>query len=102
MWPLFLFMKETMETEFILVETVLMYRMRYVVEVPAGKSVYALDTVTMEEAREFSQECLGELISSHRVVNEQEILELCDLDNSYAARWTTEQKFDAFVTTHEE
>jgi hypothetical protein len=44
-----------MKTEFVLVECVSTFRMRYVVEVPEGKSEYALDTVVMNEANEFSQ-----------------------------------------------
>ena len=44
------------ETEWVLVECVSTFRMRYMVEVPKDKSEYALDTVTMNEAKEFSQD----------------------------------------------
>ena len=63
------------ETQWVLVETVSTFRERYMVEVPVGidrygkdKADWALDTVTLEEAKEFSQEHLGETIVSHRVV----------------------------------
>ena len=86
------------ETELVLVECIQQYRMRYVVEVPVGKSEWALDTVTMEEATEFSQLDLGETIVSHRVVSKDDVLELCDEDNDYCSSWDTEKKFEVFVT----
>lgn len=93
------------ETQLVLVECVQTYRMRYVVEVPIGvdnygkdKSEWALDTVTMEEAVEFSQEPLGETIVSHRVISEEEAIALCDRDNDYAKDWETDLKFKNFVT----
>lgn len=75
------------ETEWVLVETVLTYRIRYCVEVPKGKAEWALDTVTMEEAKEFSQKSLGETIVSHRVVTEEEALAICKEDNDYVNSW---------------
>ena len=89
--------KET-ETEWVLVEAISQFRERYMVEVPKGKSVYALDTVAMQEAKEFSQEHLGEVIVSHRVVTFDEALELCDKDNDYCKSWNEEQKINAFFT----
>jgi hypothetical protein len=93
-------MKE--KTEMVLVETVSMFRIRYVIEVPAGHSDYALDTVTMQEGKEFSQKHLDETIVSHRIIDEKEILELCDNDNSYTISWDKEQKVKTFVTTIED
>lgn len=87
-----------MEKELVLVETLVTYRVRYVVEVPKGKDAWALDTVVCEEAKEFSQECLGEQIFSHRVVTQEAVLVLCNEDNAYANSWTAEQKFKTFVT----
>ena len=53
------------ETQWVLVETVSMFRERYMVEVPVGTDQYgknkvewALDTVVMEDAKEFSQQHL--------------------------------------------
>lgn len=87
-----------METEFVLVEAISQYRMRYVVEVPKGKADWAGDTVVCEEAKEFSQKHLGEVIMSERVVSKAEILEMCDEDNGYVTSWSPEKKFEAFVT----
>ena len=94
------------ETQWVLVETVSMFRERYMVEVPVGvdrynrdKADWALDTVTLEEAKEFSQEHLGETITSHRVVTKEEALALCDKDNDYCLSWTEEMKMKSFFTT---
>ena len=94
------------ETQWVLVETVSMFRERYMVEVPVGVDMYgkdkaewALDTVTMEEAKEFSQEHLGETIVSHRVVTKEEALALCDKENDYAKKWNDELKMKNFFTT---
>jgi len=86
------------DTEFVLVETVQTFRHRYVVEVPRGKSDWALDTVSMKEAKEFSQQHLGETIVSHRVIASDEVLRLCDQDNDYCKSWSEDKKFDSFVT----
>ena len=86
------------ETELVLVECIQQYRMRYVIEVPKGKDVWALDTVVMEEADEFSQLSLGEAIISHRVVTKEEVLDLCDIDNDYCKSWTDEKKLEVFIT----
>ena len=97
------------ETQWVLVETVSMFRERYMVEVPVGvdrygkdKADWALDTVTLEEAKEFSQEHLGETIVSHRVVTKEEALAMCDKDNDYARVWNDELKIKTFFTTMEE
>lgn len=94
------------ETQLVLVECVSTFRQRYMVEVPVGtddygndKTLWALDTVTMQEAKEFSQEFLGEQIVSHRVVTYDEALSLCDKDNDYTVSWDTETKVKNFFTT---
>jgi hypothetical protein len=94
------------ETQWVLVETVSTFRERYMVEVPVGvdrygkdKADWALDTVTLEEAKEFSQEHLGETIISHRVVTKEDALALCDKDNAYCSSWTEEMKMKSFFTT---
>ena len=71
-------------------------------EVPVGRAGWALDTVSCDEAKEFSQLSLGETIVSHRVVSKEEVLKICDEDNDYCHSWTDEQKIDAFVTTDNE
>ena len=90
------------KTELVLVEAVSMFRMRYVVEVPTGCSDYALDTVTMREALEFSQKHLDETIVSHRVISTDEALMLSDVDNDYTKTWSTEKKISTFVTPWKE
>ena len=88
-----------MATKWVLVDCVSMFRMRYMVEVPEEHPEYALDTVVMKEAKEFSQEHLDEVIVSHRVMDSTaEALVQCDLDNSYCSSWTDEQKINAFFT----
>lgn len=87
------------ETEWVMVECISTFRERYMVEVPKGKTEYALDTVTMNEAKEFSQEHLGETIVSHRVVSKEEALNICDQDNAYTKSWDNETKIKNFFTT---
>ena len=94
------------ETQWVLVETVSMFRERYMVEVPVGVDMYgkdkaewALDTVTMEEAKEFSQQHLGQTIVSHRVVTKEDALAMCDKENDYAKKWNDELKIQNFFTT---
>ena len=89
-------------SKWVLVETVLSYRMRYMVEAPDDHPEYALDTVTMQEAKEFSQLYLGEHITSHRVVSTSEALVQCDLDNDYCSGWEDDKKISAFFTNMEE
>jgi hypothetical protein len=94
------------ETQWVLVEAVSMFRERYMVEVPVGvdrygkdKAEWALDTVTLSEAKEFSQEHLGETIVSHRVITKKDALAMCDKDNDYARVWNDELKIQTFFTT---
>lgn len=91
--------EEDVETEMVLVEAILAYRMRYVVEVPKGKSVYASDTVISQEAEEFSQLALDEVITSTRVIDEKEFIRLCNEDNDYASGWDDARKKEVFLTT---
>lgn len=92
-------MSKKPKTKIVLVDTLVSYRMRYAVELAEDSpESWALDTVTMAQAAEFSQECLGEQIVSHRVVTEAEFLQQFDKDNSYLADWTAEKKFDSALT----
>ncbi len=90
--------KKKEEKVWVMVEAIQSFRMRYMVEVPVEHPEYALDTVTCNEAKEFSQEALPEVITSHRVMTEEEALVLCDIDNSYTKSWNKEQKIKAFFT----
>lgn len=87
-----------LNADWVLVECVSQFRMRYMIQVPKGNAAWALDTVVCNGAKEFSQEHLGEVIVSHRVVSEQEALQLCDTDNSYGSSWTDGQKKNVFFT----
>jgi len=83
----------------VLVDTISQYRMRYLVEVPdASKASWALDTVTMEEAKEFSQHWLGETNYSHRIIEEKDALALYRSDNDYLSQWSDEEIKDAGFT----
>ena len=100
------FMLTKKETQWVLVECVSTFRNRYMVEVPVGtddygkdKSLWALDTVTMEEAKEFSQEYLGEQIVSHRVLTYDQAIALSDKDNDYTVSWDNDTKVKNFFTT---
>lgn len=95
------FMLTKKETEWVLVECISTFRQRYMVEVPKGKAEWALDTVTCEDAKEFSQKHLGETIVSHRVVSYDEAMAMCDEDNEYSNMWTNLKKWEAFFTPYE-
>jgi hypothetical protein len=90
--------KKQPEMAWVLVEAVQQFRMRYMVQVPASNPEWAMDTVVMKEAKEFSQYDMGETIVSHRVVSEEEAFEICDKDNDYTKSWNDEQKMRAFFT----
>ena len=95
--------KNESETELVLVDCIQTSRMRYLVEVPKGKTEWALDTVVSNKAQEFSQLWLGETIVSHRVVDTPEAITQFDVDNDYLKYWwTTEKKLDTCVTRWEE
>ena len=82
----------------VMVECISSYRMRYMVEAPATNPESALDDVTMQDAKEFSQLWVGETIMSHRVVSQEEALALCDEDNDYCKTWNDEHKINVFFT----
>ena len=76
-----------------LVETVSVFRMRYVVEAKTASD--ARDEVTMsvgDDFKEFSQLHLDEMISSTREIDQAEYLRVFDEDNVYLKDWTEEQK----------
>jgi hypothetical protein len=84
-----------------LVETISMFRMRYVVE--CDEEGHALDEVTVhatggEELKEFSQQHLDEVISSSREISRIDYLDLFDKDNDYLKDWNESQKLQ-YVNT---
>lgn len=77
-----------------LVETISMFRMRYVIE--ANNADDAKDEVTMNNdgnLHEFSQQHLDEIITSTREIDREEYLRLFNEDNDYLQDWDEEQKF---------
>ena len=77
-------MSKKPKTKIVLVDAIQMFRMRYAVEIPEdAPDEWALDTVVCNEAQEFSQESLGEHISSYRVIDQMEFLTQYRKDNDY-------------------
>ena len=97
-------MQDDNETEWVLVEALSQFKVSYMVEVPKGKAEYALDTVTMEEAKEFSQEHLRptDIILGYKVVSKEEALALCDERNDYTSEWSDDLKIKNFFTPWKE
>ena len=85
-------------TEYVLVEAVEPFRTRYLVPVPDSRDEWALDTVVMDEAVQFSSKFIDESIISHRIVSKEDAIRLCDEDNDYAAEWTEDKKIETFFT----
>lgn len=88
----------TEHKQFVLVEAISQHRMRYLVETPEGKEEWALDTVAMGKAEEFSQKYLGEVIVSSRVIPLDEALDIYRKDNDYLTLWSDEQIIKAGFT----
>lgn len=87
---------EKAKTEWVLVDTVSTFRMRYCVEVPAGKHFVALNKVSANEAKEFSQLHIGEQVVSNRVLTMEEAMQICRQDNDYVSSWDDEAVVDSF------
>lgn len=87
-----------MKKKLFLVETVSMFRHRYVVE--ALKEEHANDEVVMnvngsynDNFEEFSQKHIDEVITSTREITEEEYLDIFAKDNDYLVSWPDYQKF---------
>jgi hypothetical protein len=89
-----------MEKKLYLVETVSMFRMRYVVE--AREEGHAMDEVVCEmgnhEFQEFSQKHVDEVIVSTRELSATDYMNLFDTDNDYLKSWTNKDKMK-FINT---
>lgn len=83
-------MKREKQMKLFLVDAVSSYRMSYVVR--CENEEHAKDTVTMEEAEEFSQHWLGETISRVTEITEDDYLVLFDKENDYLKEWDVEKK----------
>ena len=63
------------DKRWVMVNAISMFRMRYLVEIEAGgEPVWALDTVTCNEAKEFTQKHLDEVIVDWKEVTQEEAL----------------------------
>lgn len=98
----FVISKKELDTEFVMVETELTYKMKYCVEVPKGKPELGANLVKNELAKEFSQTCLGEKIVSHKVVSKKEALKLCKKENDYCNSWDEETIMDSFFAHYKD
>lgn len=77
-----------------LVETISMFRLRYVVEAKCAE--HATDEVVMNisegKLREFSQKHLDEIITSSREIDREQYLQIFNEDNDYLQDWDEDQK----------
>lgn len=77
-----------------LVETVSMFRMRYVVEAKCVE--HAKDEVVMNisegNLQEFSQKHIDEVIISSREIDREQYLQMFNEDNEYLQDWDEDQK----------
>lgn len=90
---------EKTKTEWVLVDTVSTFRIRYCVEVPTGKHFVALNKVAAQEAKEFSQLHIGEQVISNRVITMKEALKMCREENSYVDSWADDKVVESFFHT---
>ena len=81
-----------------LVETVSMFRIRYLVE--AAEPHDAEQVVLREEAKEFGQHYVGEKVVNVREVTEDEIPKLFFEDHPYLESWGPEKAFE-YITKFE-
>lgn len=89
------------QPEYVVVTCISSFRQRYVIPVdelqklnpdePVDPS-WALDEVTMENVKEFSQRHVGEQIIDAQVVKQPEVLQFFDADNDYLAEWDESYK----------
>jgi len=79
-----------------MVETISTMRHRYMIETPEDHPEWAMDSVVMEEADEFSQKHIGELIVDYKILSEKDVLSICDDDNDYCKSWSDENKLEVF------
>ena len=81
-----------MEKKLYLVETVSMFRMRYVVE--AEEAEHANDEVVCnnDHLEEFSQKHIDESVWDTKEISEKEYIDLFNKDNDYLISWKKDAK----------
>jgi hypothetical protein len=94
-------------SKYVMVDTVSQFRIRYVVEVPddVGEEMYrggmasfpitpeeyAMDSVTCEEVREFTQKHLGEtIVSTREVTLEEAVAQFRKEESAFGDTWDDE------------
>ena len=87
------------DKQYVIVTTISTHRMRYCVPLDDLRDhdgtvdpKWAMDSVTMQEVKEFSQDWLGEQIVDYRVVDVNGMLDQFDQDNDYLKGWTMTKK----------
>ena len=83
----------------VLVETISTMRHRYMIETPEDHPEWAMDSVVMEDAGEFSQKHIGELILDYKILSEADVLSMCDEDNELYKSWPDENKLNVFCNS---
>jgi len=93
-----------MSKKWVLVNAISMFRMRYLIEVEeGGEPIWALDSVTCNEAKEFSQKHLDEVIVDWKEVTTEEALEQYRSDEpEFGEAWDDELIMKNAFTTVED
>jgi hypothetical protein len=84
------------------VSCVQQFATNYCIECPEDFPEYAIDTVIAGGAKEFSQHYVGESILSYQVIDQEDALAQCDVDNEYFKKSSIDQKIQAFFTKENE
>ena len=87
---------ENLKKKMYMVETVQLFRHRYVVETyePSDAEDEVHYNMDNNEFKEFSQKHLSEEIVSVREIEQTDYLRIFDEDNSYLRTWANEQKLE--------
>lgn len=83
-----------MVKKLVLVETISMFRMRYVMEVQDDINHASDEFVCNDKLVELSQKHLDDTIVSLREIDQDEYLRIFDEDNNYLSDFTIEEKLD--------
>lgn len=86
-------------SKIVLVETISLFRHLYAIELEDDEpAAFAEDSVVFAatggdtKLEDFAQKHISEDILSHRVISEEQYLELFDNENNYLSEWSAEQK----------
>ena len=92
------------DKKYVVVDCVSSFHMRYVVELNKDDpDHFALDTVVMGEAVEFSQKHLDETVVTHRTIeNVKDVVKLARKDHNDPVTWTDEWIEKSLVTKLQE